>query len=99
MKLREVNVDIRSLGAMILVDVKPYKKDDVQVGYAYTVALPLHKFDKFNIKIEGSQLMEVGHEPQNVEFDNLIVHPWAVDKNEGISGTATGIRACKTKTA
>ena len=91
-KPNAVSIDTKALGRFFLTAVSPYVKEGITIGYKYQVALPSLALEKFSVKIEGRQLIDIDGNIVEVVFEGLKVKPYVIDGTFGLTGTATGIK-------
>ena len=102
--IRDVGLDLASLGQMLLVDITPCrefvdgKPTDKVTGYRYFVTLPAKNYKRLGVKIDGEQIMEMPNTVQEVEFTGLDISAYVSGKFIQLSAKATGIALVNKRT-
>ena len=104
LNLSDLKIDpLETLGEkMLLVGVVPIyeyvdkKRTDNVTGFRYIVVCPKLAFEKVGVRIDGPQLVEMTESYFQVQFDDLEVLVYNIDRNVNITVKATGIKRVKT---
>lgn len=97
-KYAKLNIKGTCGNSFILTEVKPYyaykdgKRIGDPLGYNYTVILPERKFEKLQVRIEGTCQLEAPEDSVPVVFTDLQLEiKWSQSDGNYIAGIATGI--------
>lgn len=96
--ISKLRIDPASLGEkLLLTEVNPWfeyvdgKKQDIPMGYKYTVACTAHALNTITVKVKGKQMVEATDEFPAVKFSGLELKVYVIEGKPMITAIATGI--------
>lgn len=104
MNLNDLIIDPASLGKkLLLIDIKPIheyhngvKKEDIIIGYRYTVVCVEKNYDKISIRIDNPlPELHLSSAPEEVIFTGLTIKAYHINGAVNIVAKADGVKYAK----